>query len=96
MYRFFLLFQWFCRIFYKVLKYHLIHYNLSFKPWKYDEIQYQEHFWHYAKQASLEEEIILLKNSFTSDMAQKDQLGGYTLKVNARKEANQIGIVLLC
>ena len=73
---------------YDVRPINLIHYNLSFKPWKYDEIQYQEHFWHYAKQASLEEEIIVLKNSFTSDMAQKDQLGGYTLKVNARKEAN--------
>ena len=27
----------------------IIHFNLGFKPWHFDDIPYQEHFWHYAK-----------------------------------------------
>ncbi|MBP5408488.1 MAG: glycosyltransferase family 8 protein, partial [Bacilli bacterium] len=32
----------------------LIHYNLIYKPWKRNNIMYQEHFWHYASKADLE------------------------------------------
>lgn len=65
----------------------LIHYNLSFKPWKYDHIQYEEHFWNYASKAQVKEEILELKENFTPQMAKADQEGGARLKVMARKEA---------
>lgn len=29
----------------------IIHYNLFDKPWCYDDIQYQDYFWEYAKQS---------------------------------------------
>ena len=35
----------------------LIHYNLIYKPWKRNNIMYQEHFWHYASKADLEEVV---------------------------------------
>ena len=65
----------------------LIHYNLSFKPWKYDNIQYEDYFWEYAKKANVYEDIMLLKNSFSLDMANKEKEGSKLLKINARKEA---------
>lgn len=27
----------------------LIHYNLAFKPWHFEDILYKEYFWEYAK-----------------------------------------------
>ena len=29
----------------------LIHYNLTMKPWHYEDILFKEHFWHYAKRS---------------------------------------------
>lgn len=66
----------------------LIHYNLSFKPWKYDNIQYEEYFWNYASKAGVTNEILKIKDGFTSEMARLDQEGGARLKVMARKEAH--------
>lgn len=65
----------------------LVHYNLTFKPWKYDNIQYEEHFWEYAKKANVLEQVKKIKESFTPSMAKQDQEGGARLKVMAREEA---------
>lgn len=65
----------------------LIHYNLSFKPWKYDNIQYEEYFWKYAKKANVEEKIRKIKDSFSLEDAKKDQEGGKLLKKKAFEEA---------
>ena len=65
----------------------LIHYNLSFKPWKYDNIQYEEHFWNYAKKARVEEQIRNIKDNFTLEDAKKDLEGGKLLKKKAFEEA---------
>ena len=65
----------------------LIHYNLSFKPWKYDNIQYEEYFWEYAKKAGVIDSILDIKNSFSLEDAKKDKRGGILLKQNALYEA---------
>ena len=41
----------------------LIHYNLIYKPWKREDVLYQEHFWRYAGKLQLDNVIIdTLKN----------------------------------
>lgn len=65
----------------------LIHYNLSFKPWKYDNIQYEKHFWNYARKAGVEEQIINIKNSFSLEDAKKDLESCKLLKKKAFEEA---------
>ena len=36
----------------------LIHYNLIYKPWKRDDVLYQEHFWRYAGKLQIDDEIM--------------------------------------
>lgn len=66
----------------------LIHFNLTFKPWKYDNIMYEDLFWEYAKEISLEKDILSIKESFTDEMKRRDLLGGEKLKELCVKEAN--------
>ena len=35
----------------------IVHYNLGFKPWYFDNVLFQEHFWKYAKQTEFLDEI---------------------------------------
>lgn len=36
----------------------LIHYNLIYKPWKRDDVLYQEHFWRYAGKLNIDDKIM--------------------------------------
>lgn len=65
----------------------LIHYNLSFKPWKYDNIQYEEYFYKYSKKAGVYDHIIQMKENFSLEDSNKDYLGGLNLKKKALFEA---------
>lgn len=51
----------------------LIHYNLFQKPWCYDNIQYEEYFWKYAKKTSYYEQIIEFKNNYSEEQKQSDR-----------------------
>ena len=42
----------------------LIHYNLFFKPWCYDNIQYEEFFWKYAETSGYLNEILECKRNY--------------------------------
>ena len=70
-----------------VRRLNLIHYNLSFKPWKYDNIQYEEYFWDYAKKAKVENQIRNIKDCFSLEDMKKDIEGGKKLKQKALEEA---------
>ena len=43
----------------------LIHYNLFQKPWCYDNIQYEDYFWKYAKKSEFYENILTDKNNYS-------------------------------
>ena len=58
----------------------IIHYNLSFKPWHYDDILYQEEFWKNAKEIGLEEQLLNIRNNYTPEQKQKDLQCGENLK----------------
>ncbi len=57
----------------------LVHYNLSYKPWKYDGIMYEEYFWAYAKKLNLKRKIEVIKSLFDEKKKQKDMEGGAKL-----------------
>lgn len=57
----------------------LIHYNLSYKPWHYDDILYEKVFWNYAKQTEYLEDILLHKANYTDEQKQNDQIAGERL-----------------
>lgn len=51
----------------------LIHYNLFAKPWCYDNIQYEEYFWEYAKKTEFYDEIIEFKNNYSEEQKLSDE-----------------------
>ncbi len=50
----------------------IIHYNLFLKPWQYDDVQYYDYFWKYAKSTPFYNEILEIKNSYTNEDRKKD------------------------
>lgn len=51
----------------------IIHYNLFSKPWCYDNIQYADAFWKYAKDSGYFEEIQQFKANYTDEQKQSDE-----------------------
>jgi lipopolysaccharide biosynthesis glycosyltransferase len=52
----------------------LIHYKIHWKPWHYDGVLYENHFWDYAKQTSFYEEILDKKLSYTDEEKRRDAI----------------------
>lgn len=50
----------------------LIHYNLTFKPWRRDDVPYKEFFWEYAKKTEFFEDIQEMKENYTEAERFKD------------------------
>lgn len=51
----------------------LVHYNLFAKPWYYDDVQYEEYFWRYAKSSGFFPEILAMKASYTDREKESDR-----------------------
>ncbi len=51
----------------------LIHYNLFQKPWCYNNIQYEEYFWNYAKKTKFYEQILEFKKNYSEEQKQSDR-----------------------
>lgn len=51
----------------------LIHYNLFQKPWCYDNIQYEDYFWKYAKQSKFYNDILEFKKAYSDDKKKSDE-----------------------
>ena len=52
---------------------HLIHYNLFSKPWCYDNVQYSDTFWKYAKNSGYYDEIVAYKAVYSDEKKQADK-----------------------
>ena len=50
----------------------IIHYNLLNKPWKYDNIQYEEYFWKYAKKVKYYNDIVKSKKDYSDEQKKAD------------------------
>lgn len=57
----------------------LVHYNLSFKPWHYDDIVYGDIFWKYAKLSGMENQIMEIKNNYDEEKKLNDKICGERL-----------------
>lgn len=64
----------------------IIHYNLFQKPWCYDNIQYADCFWNYAKQTEYYDEIVEFKNNYSEEKKNADK----ECLENLIKKANQL------
>lgn len=51
----------------------IVHYNLFAKPWHYDDVQYEEYFWKYARRSIFYEEIKMIKDSYTEEDKKSDK-----------------------
>lgn len=58
---------------------YIIHYNNFRKPWYYDDVPYQKHFWDWAKQTTFYNKILEMKNNFTPAMHEKKVKGAQGL-----------------
>lgn len=69
----------------------IIHYNLNFKPWRFDNVLYSEYFWSYAKKTEFYNEISKSKETYTEEERFKDMEQYKKLKELAKKESNCVG-----
>ncbi len=72
-------------------KLNLVHYNLSFKPWHYDNILYQEYFWDYAKNTEYYDSIKKMLENYSDEDKLRDKEQGEGLIKLALKEASCVG-----
>ncbi len=66
----------------------LIHYNLTMKPWHYDDVLYEEYFWDYAAQTEFLDVIKKAKANYTPRQMSQDAEGGKKLVALAQAEAD--------
>jgi len=69
----------------------IIHYNLAFKPWHFDDVLYQEYFWKYAKKTEFYKEILNIKANFSEEDKQKYREGDKKLRALAQMECDCVG-----
>ncbi len=69
----------------------LIHYNLNYKPWHYDDILYQDYFWKYAKRTEFYREMLEMKEKYTDNQKYDDFEKGKKLIELAKKESSCVG-----
>lgn len=56
-------------------KLHLIHYNMFMKPWKYENIMFEDYFWKYAKQTSFYDFIKDAQKNYSQERKDQDKNG---------------------
>lgn len=69
----------------------LIHYNLAYKPWHFEDILYKEYFWKYAKQTEFFDKIMEIKENYTEEDRFKDIEQDRKLRKLAKKESDCVG-----
>lgn len=70
---------------------HLIHYNLAFKPWHFENILYKEYFWECAKKTEYFEQILKIQSEYTDEDKFKDRESDKKLRELAQKECDCVG-----
>ena len=69
----------------------LIHYNLAFKPWHFEEILYKEYFWEYAQKTEFFKEIRNIKDTYSDEDKFNDREADKKLRMLAQKECDCVG-----
>lgn len=69
----------------------LIHYNLAFKPWHFEDILYREFFWKYARETEYFGQILSIRENYTEVDRFRDNQSHDRLKKLAKKESDCVG-----
>lgn len=69
----------------------IVHYNLGFKPWYFDNVLYQEYFWKYAEKTEFYNEIKKFRENYTEEDKQRDDASSAKLIELAQKESDCVG-----
>lgn len=69
----------------------LIHYNLAFKPWHFEDILYKEFFWMYAHETEYFDMIQQIKENYSEKDRLKDEQSHDRLIRLAKKESDCVG-----
>lgn len=69
----------------------LIHYNLAYKPWHFEDILYKEFFWMYAQETEYYDAIQQIRESYTEEQRHKDEEAHIRLKRLAKRESDCVG-----
>lgn len=65
----------------------IIHYKINWKPWHYDNIEYEDYFWKYAKETFMYDQILKIKASYTQDLVERDNIQFNELVKMAEEDA---------
>lgn len=69
----------------------LIHYNLAYKPWHFEDILYKDYFWNYAKKTEFFGTIQKIKDNYSDEERFEDMEKDKALRMLAQKEADCVG-----
>ena len=69
----------------------IIHYNIAYKPWRFEDVQYKEYFWEYARKTEFLDEIQKIKDSYTEEERFQDREAEKALRELAQKENSCVG-----
>jgi len=69
----------------------LVHYNLAFKPWHFEDILYKEFFWMYAQETEYFDTIQNIRDNFSEEDRFKDNQSHDRLKKLAKRESDCVG-----
>ena len=65
----------------------IIHWKITWRPWKYKNVLYEEHFWKYAKMTDFYDKLIQMRDSRTAEDEAKDKLLMENLMKMAEEDA---------
>ena len=68
----------------------IVHYLMTWKPWRYDDIPYQEYFWEYAERTEFYTEIRAMKDEATALQMERDRTCEANLKALAMREIERV------
>ena len=66
----------------------IIHWKITWRPWKYKDVLYEEYFWKYAEKTDFYDKLIQMRDSRTDEDKQKDQLLMENLQKMAQEDAD--------
>ena len=69
----------------------VIHYNLAYKPWHFENVLYKAYFWKYAQKTEFYKQIEDIRKSYTEEERFKDMEQYKKLQDLARKESDCVG-----
>ena len=69
----------------------IVHYNFAYKPWRFEDVQYKEYFWEYARKTEFLDEIQKIKDSYTEEERFQDREAEKALRELAQKENSCVG-----